>query len=200
MQSGDKAGEAAEAAEAAEAEAAVEAEADAGKAAATGWTDGAEEAADAEEAAPQPAGLWEVPGGEAEPPSCGTGEPPATAGPMLAEAVRASGRLRRAFLRLHRGWAQLEHAAATRPQAWRLPAPAAEAVLEACERHGVLLQRLERARHSHAAMVISEPGVLGAWPSGAAMVISELRTEADALSAILEGVAPLLNTSGDAGL
>ena len=77
---------------------------------------------------------------------------------------------------------------------------AAEAVLEACERHGVLLQRLERARHSHAAMVISEPGVLGAWPSGAAMVISELRTEADALSAILEGVAPLLNTSGDAGL
>ena len=70
----------------------------------------------------------------------------------------------------------------------------AEAVVEACERHGVLLQRLERARHSHAAMVISEPGVLGAWPSGAAMVISELRTEADALSAILEGVAPLLTS------
>ena len=43
-------------------------------------------------------------------------------------------------------------------------------------------------------MVISEPGVLGAWPSGAAMVISELRTEADALSAILEGVAPLLTS------
>jgi len=97
-------------------------------------------------------------------------------------------------VRVHRGWAQLEHAAATRSQAWRLPAAAAEAVVEACERHGVLLQRLERARLSHAAMVISEPGVLGAWPSGAAMVISELRTEADALSAILEGVAPLLTS------
>ena len=98
------AAEAAAAEAAAAAAAAAEVEADTGRAAAKGWTEGAEEAA-------------EVPGGEAGPSSSGTGESAATAGPLLAEAVRASGRLRRAFVRVHRGWAQLEHAAATRSQA-----------------------------------------------------------------------------------
>jgi len=87
--------------------------------------------------------------------------------------------LRSAFLGLLQGWAALAEATSACPPAWRLPMHAAEAVVEACERHGALLRRVELARQSDA----TPPPKL----------LASVQTEAGEIRAVLAGISSELS-------